>query len=198
MDLKNCKECADFLNEEYGITCGEGCNYADAKKAVRRLYLTLHPDKGGDEEMFKIVSDCVTKLIDNKCAAKLVLKSPKRKDKKSPKKQGAGRPRPQATGAGRPRPQATGAGRSRSPRRRPRSPRRRPLKPCKSHQRRNEKNRCVNVRKPTRPPRSPRRQGAGAHKSCRPDQIRNPETGRCVLRSGKIGQKIMRERRRSP
>ena len=77
-------------------------------------------------------------------------------------------------------------------------PRRRPLKPCKPHQRRDPvTNRCKNIRVPPSSPRassSPR-----VRKPCRSDQILNPETGRCVLKSGKIGKKIMRERRsRSP
>ena len=39
---------------------------------------------------------------------------------------------------------------------------------------------------------SPRRASPKKQKACRSDQIRNPETGRCVLKSSPKGKQIMK------
>jgi hypothetical protein len=45
---------------------------------------------------------------------------------------------------------------------------------------------------------SPRRASPKAQKVCRTDQIRNPKTGRCVLRTSALGKQILRDIGSSP
>ena len=62
----NCDWCYLFLKERYGLECIPGeCTWENIKPKLRKLYLRLHPDKGGDAEQFIRVRECIATLIED-------------------------------------------------------------------------------------------------------------------------------------
>ena len=175
IDLKLCKECKKILKN----------NDIKSLKDFRKWALKNHPDKGGDSELFKTVSSCNDEYFgtNKRCDMNMNYsgygpKSPKPKERK---------PRPKTR----------------------KSPKPKEKKPCNSDQIRNPKTgRCVlktsplgkKIMKEMGSRGSSRRKSSRRESSrkkginpCNSDQIRNPKTGRCVLKTSPLGKKIIKE-----
>jgi len=151
---KFCKECKNILKK----------NDITTHKQFLKWALKNHPDKGGNEDIFKIISNCDNEYFgtyakcdydsdyDSEDSEDSYYTKPKTKPKTSPKNKTSEK------------------------------------KPCREDQERNPKTgRCkkkTTAKSPKKSPKSPKGCGVG--------KIRNPKTGRCVSRTGKIGKEILK------
>ena len=191
VDRKLCKECKKILKN----------NDITNLKDFRKWALKNHPDKGGDSEIFGIVSGCNDEYFgtNKRCDMDVNYSGyGYSKNRKKPRK-----PRKSA------------------------KPPSKEQKPCNSDQIRNPKTgRCVLKRSPlgkkimkemgggssrrassrrassrrASSRRASSRRASSAKKGkkpCNSDQIRNPKTGRCVLKRSPLGKKIMKEKKGS-
>jgi hypothetical protein len=196
VDRKLCKECKKILKN----------NDITNLKDFRKWALKNHPDKGGDSEIFGIVSGCNDEYFGTNKRCDMDMNYSGYGYSKKPKK-------------------------SRKPRKSTKPPSKE-QKPCNSDQIRNPKTgRCVLKRSPlgkkimkemgggssrrassrrassrrassrrASSRRASSRRASSAkkgRKACNSDQIRNPKTGRCVLKRSPLGQKIMKEKKGS-
>jgi len=207
VDRKLCSECKKILKN----------NDITSLKEFRKWALKNHPDKGGDEETFGIVSGCNDEYFgtNKRCDMDMnysgygYKREKPKKSRKSPREKPKKSKKPPA----------------------PKEP-----KPCNSDQIRNPKTgRCVLKRSPlgkkimkemggssrrassrrassrrassrrassrrASSRRASSRRASSAkkgRKACNSDQIRNPKTGRCVLKRSPLGKKIMKEKKGS-
>jgi hypothetical protein len=63
----SCYECYNFLKNKYNIKCDKNCDFNEARKKIQKLYLKIHPDKGGDIEEFKKLRHCEDIIVKEMC-----------------------------------------------------------------------------------------------------------------------------------
>ena len=64
--LDSCDNCYKIL-KKYDLDCPEKCDYDTAKKALNKLYLKYHPDRGGDPKIFREIRECGPMVVQDKC-----------------------------------------------------------------------------------------------------------------------------------
>ena len=64
--LDSCDNCYKIL-KKYDLDCPEQCDYDTAKKALNKLYLKYHPDRGGDPKIFREIRECGPMVVQDKC-----------------------------------------------------------------------------------------------------------------------------------
>ena len=70
MELLEQFECHMCYNtfKKFGINCNNKiCDIDDVKKKIRALYLTHHPDKGGNPEIFDKIKKCADIIVGKEC-----------------------------------------------------------------------------------------------------------------------------------
>jgi len=202
VDKKLCRECKKILKN----------NDITSLKDFRKWALKNHPDKGGDSEIFAIVSGCNDEYFgtNKRCdmdmnysgyghgreKPKKSRKPPREKPKKSRKSPAPKEPKPcnsdqirnpktgrcvlKTSPLGKKIMKEMGGGSRRASSRRASSRR---ASSRRASSRRASSRRASSVKK--------------GRKACNKDQIRNPKTGRCVLKTSPLGKKIMKERKGS-
>ena len=64
--IDSCDNCYKIL-KKYDLDCPEKCDYDTAKKALNKLYLKYHPDRGGDPKIFREIRECGPMVVQDKC-----------------------------------------------------------------------------------------------------------------------------------
>ncbi|MCH9715603.1 MAG: DnaJ domain-containing protein [Gammaproteobacteria bacterium] len=66
--MSKCNTCRQMMADKYGYVCTGNCKDNKAlRKAFHKLALKHHPDKGGDEQEFKSISECHRLLYEEGC-----------------------------------------------------------------------------------------------------------------------------------
>ncbi len=63
-----CATCRTLMADKYGYVCTGDCkNNKSLRKAFHKLALKHHPDKGGDEQEFKTITECHRLIYEEGC-----------------------------------------------------------------------------------------------------------------------------------